>query len=222
MIVILAIINTYYPEYLGYTFIVFIALSFVLTMLRTRTRFIGISSDQLKEIKESRKVYEEKAPEVLSAMSVDKQLAQEMKPLTRLFLINIFIIVFIMAWYYLYFSFTKDLTQSPLLPNIQKFAVFLIGYETPLVLMAVVSFRQNRLLRSLPQIPRYYTLFEKGLVGENMVIKFPLQEHNVRLDAKRGFVELLSKKVETVIRVRLYSSKPKELFESIKNYAFKG
>jgi len=221
MIVILAIINTYYPEYLGYTFIVFIVLSFVLTIVRTRPRFIGISSNQLKEIKESRKVYEEKASEVMSVMSIDKQLTQEMRPLTRLFLINIFIIVFIMAWYYLYFNFTRDLTQSPSLPNIQKFAVFLIGYEAPLVFMAILSFRQNRLLRSFPQIPRYYTLFEKGLVGENVVIRFPLQEQDVKLDSKRGFVELLNKKGETVTRVRLYSSKPKELFESIKNYAFK-
>ncbi|MEM2415152.1 MAG: DUF2208 family protein [Thermoproteota archaeon] len=221
MIIILAVINTYYPEYLSHTFIVFIILFFIWTILRTRPRFAGISSIQLKEIKESKKIYEEEASEVMKVMSLDKQLTQEMKPLTRSFSIIILIIVLIMAWYYLYFNFASGLVQDSSLPKTQKFIIFLVGYEIPLVLMAVVSFNQNRLLRGFPQIPRYYILFEKGLIGQNMFMKFPLQEHDVKLDAKRGFVELIDKGKEGV-RIRLYSSKPKELFELIKNNAFRG
>ncbi|MDW8033533.1 MAG: DUF2208 family protein [Nitrososphaerota archaeon] len=218
-IIILAIINTYYPEYLNYTFIVFIILFFVMTILRTRPRFSGISSSQLKEIRESKKVHEGEVSEVMRVMSLDAQLTHEIKPLTRFFSITLILMVFTMIWYYLYFNFSSSLTQDPSLPGTQKFIIFLIGYEVPIVLMAVVSLNQNKLLRGFPQIPRYYTLFEKGLVGQNTFMKFPLEEHDIRLDAKRGFVELIDKG-KGGIRIRLYSSKPKELFELIKNYAF--
>ncbi|MEM1558000.1 MAG: DUF2208 family protein [Thermoproteota archaeon] len=221
MIIILATINTYYPEYLSHTFIVFIVLFFILTILRTRPRFSGISSIQLKEIKESRKIHEEEVSEVMRVMSLDTQLTQEIKPLTRFFSITLFMIVFTMAWYYLYFNFVSSLAQDSSLPGTQKFMIFLSGYEVPLVLMAAVSFNQNRLLRSFPQIPRYYTLFEKGLIGQNIFMKFPLREHDIRLDSKRGFVELIDN-AKGGLRIRLYSSKPKDLFELIKNHAFKG
>lgn len=220
VIIILSVINTYYPEYLSYTFIVFIVLFFVWTILRTRPRFSGIPPSQLKEIKESGKIHGEEASEVMRVMSLDTQLIQEIKPLTKFSFLIILITVFMMAWYYIYFNFANDLTQNPSLTETQKFIIFLTGYEVPIVIMAVILFNQNRFLREFPQIPRYYTLFEKGLIGQNVFMKFPLQDHDIRLDSKRGFVEIIDN-AKGGMRIRLYSSKPKELFELIKNHAFK-
>ncbi|MEM3470547.1 MAG: DUF2208 family protein, partial [Thermoproteota archaeon] len=59
MILTLAVLNTYYPEYLTYTFIVFVVISIIPTYLRMRTQMKGSHSGQLKEIKESKKIYEE-------------------------------------------------------------------------------------------------------------------------------------------------------------------
>lgn len=220
MVIMLAAINTYYPEYLNYTFIVFIILFYIIMLLRTRPRFYGISSTQLKEIRESKKVHEGEASEVMKVISLDAQLIQEMKKTLSRSSIIIPIIIFTMVWYYLYSNFANSLTQDPSFTGIQKFVIFLVGYEVPIVLMAVVNLKQNKLLGIFPQIPKYYTLFEKGLIGQNVFMKFPLREYDIRLDSKRGFVELVDN-AKGGMRIRLYSSKPKELFELIKNYAFK-
>jgi len=221
MVIILAAINTYYPEYLNYTFIIFIVPFFILMILRTRPSFSGIPPHQLKEIKESKKIHEEGASEVMRLMSLDTQLIEEMKPLTKTFFITILTMIFMIGWYYFYFNSVRTLVQDPLLTGTQKFLIFLAGYEVPIILMVAIVLKQNRLLRGFPQIPRYYTLFEKGLIGQNLFMKFPLQEHDIRLDSKRGFVELIDN-AKGGMRIRLYSSKPRELFELIKNHAFKG
>ncbi|MEM3712930.1 MAG: DUF2208 family protein [Thermoproteota archaeon] len=220
MVIILAAINTYYPEYLNYTFIVFIVLFYIIILLRTRPRFSGIPPSQLKEIRESKKIYEEEASEVMRVMSLDTQLIQEMKRTLSKSSIILVIMVLTMVWYYLYSNFASGLTQGPSFSGTRKFLIFLAGYEVPIVLTTVISFKQNKLLGGFPQIPRYYTLFEKGLIGQNVFMKFPLQKHDIRLDAKRGFVELINKS-KGELRIRLYSSNPKELFELIKNHAFK-
>jgi uncharacterized membrane protein len=216
-IIILAIINTYYPEYLSYTFIAFIAFFFVITTLRARPKLMGVSLEQLKEIRESEKIHEEDSSGVARTMSQDPQLAQELAPLTRMMFISIFAIVLSLIWYYLYFNSVRGLTQETAPSETQRFMLFLVGYEVPFALVAIMNFNQNKLLRNTPQIPGRYTLFEKGLVGQGIVMKFPLQGHEARLDAKRGFVELVNGKGR---RIRLYSSKPKDLFELIKKHGF--
>lgn len=217
MIIILAVLNTYYPQYLSITFIIFIAISFAISFLRLRAQSRGPSIEQLKEIKESKKLYEEESAEVLRLMALDMQLTQEMKPLAVSSFLSLFAIFITLAWYYLYFSFARSLTYNSFLTDSFGFLIFLIGYEVPYAIMAGISFYQNKASKSFAQIPRKYALFESGLVGQGMAIKFPIDNYETTLDSERKFVELASKDEKKPVRIRLYSSKPDELFELIKD-----
>lgn len=220
MVLTLAALNTYYPQYLSYTFLAFIAISFLISFPKLKSQLKGPALEQLKEIKGSRKIYEEEDSKVLRLISSDAQLAQEMKPLTRSLILSFLAIFFSLAWYYLYFNFAGSLTSDVSIAGPSKFIVFLIGYETPYALMVVVSISQTRAAKSFMQIPRSYILFESGLVGQGTFIKFPADNYEVELDLRRKFVELISKDEKKPMRVRLYSSKPDELFNLIKKYGF--
>lgn len=220
MILILAVLNTYYPQYLTYTFIAFLVISMILTFSRMRSQLKGSSSEQLKEIRESKKIYEEESTEVSRLIALDAQLPQEMKPLAVSSLLSIFAIVIILIWYQVYFSFASSLTNNPSLTNPSRFLIFLAGYELPYIIMAVISFRQNKASKSFVQIPRNYALFERGLVGQGVVIRSPMDNYEIRLDSKRRFVEIVSKDEKKPARIRLYSSKPDELFSLIKKRGF--
>lgn len=217
MILILAVLNTYYPEYLGFTFIVFIIISSAMSFLRLRSQLRGPSLEQLKEVRGSKKIYEEESAGVLRLMASDTQLTQEMKPLAISSFLSIFAIFITLAWYYLYFNFARSLTNDPSLADSFRFLVFLIAYEVPYAIMAVISLSQNKASKSFAQIPRNYALFELGLAGQGIVIKFPMDNYEIKLDSKRKFVELVGKDEKKPVRIRLYSSKPDELFEMIKN-----
>lgn len=217
MIIILAVLNTYYPQYLSFTFIVFIAISFAMSFLRLRSQTRGPSLEQLKEIRGSKKLYEEESAEVLRLMALDTQLTQEMKPLVISSFLSLFAIFITLAWYYLYFNFAGSLVHDPSLTDSFRFLIFLIGYEVPYAIMFVISFRQNKTSKSFAQIPRSYALFESGLVGQGIVIKSPMNSYDIKLDSKRRFVELVGKDEKKPVRIRLYSSKPDELFELITN-----
>jgi len=217
MILTLAALNTYYPEYLTYTFVAFVAISLILTFSRMRTQLKGLSSEQFKEIRESKKIYEEGSTEVSRLMASDAQLTQEMKPLAVSSLLSIFSILIILVWYQMYFSFASSLTSDS---NLSRFLIFLIGYEVPYAIMAVISFRQNKVSKSLAQIPRSYALFERGLVGQGVIIKSPMDNYDIRLDSKRKFVEIISKDENKPQRIRLYSSNPDELLRLIKKHGF--
>jgi uncharacterized membrane protein len=217
MILILAALNTYYPQYLTYTFVAFIVISLILTFSKMRTQLKGPSFEQLKEIRGSKKVYEEGNAEVSRLMASDVQLTQEMKPLAVSSLLSIFSIIIILVWYQMYFSFASSLASGS---NPSRFLIFLIGYEVPYAIMAVISFRQNKASKSFVQIPRGYALFERGLVGQGVIIKSPMDNYDVRLDSKRKFVEIISRDENRPQRIRLYSSNPDELFRLIKKHGF--
>jgi uncharacterized membrane protein len=140
-----------------------------------------------------------------------------MKPLAVSSLLSIFSILIILVWYQMYFSFASSLTSDS---NLSRFLIFLIGYEVPYAIMAVISFRQNKVSKSLAQIPRSYALFERGLVGQGVIIKSPMDNYDIRLDSKRKFVEIISKDENKPQRIRLYSSNPDELFRLIKKHGF--
>lgn len=220
MILTLAVLNTYYPEYLTYTFIAFVAISIVPTYLRMRTQMKGSYSRQLKEIRESKKIYEEGSAEVSRLMALDAQLTQEMKPLAIFSILSIFVFIFILLiWYPMYFNFASSLTSDSSL-NSSKFLIFLIGYEVPYAIMTVMSVRQNKVSKKFAQIPRSYAIFEKGLAAQGVVIGFPTDDYEVKLDSKRKFVEIVSKDEKKPQRIRLYSSQPGELFRLIKTHCF--
>lgn len=218
MILVLAVLNTYYPQYLSYTFLVFIAISFVISFFMLRSQFRGPSPEQLKEIKGSKKLYEEDSSEVLRLMASDAQLSQEMRPLTRASLLSLFAILITLVWYYLYFGYASNLTHDASVAEPFKFLAFLIGYEVPYALMAVVSISQRRASKTFAQIPRNYALFESGLVGQGLVIRFPTDEYELKLESKRKFIELINRDEKRSMRIRLYSSKPDDLIELIRKH----
>ncbi|MEM2981151.1 MAG: DUF2208 family protein [Thermoproteota archaeon] len=217
MIIILAVLNTYYPQYLSVTFIVFILISFAMSFLRLRSQIRGSSIEQIKEIRRSKKLYEEESTEILRLMALDTQLTQEMKPLAISSFLSLFAIFITLAWYYLYFNFAGNLAHDPSLTGPLRFLIFLIGYEVPYFIMFAISVRQNKAAKSFAQILRSYAIFESGLVGQGIVIKPPMDNYEIKLDSERKFVELVSKDENKPVRIRLYSSKPDELFELIRN-----
>jgi uncharacterized membrane protein len=193
-----------------------------MSFLRLRSQIRGPSLEQLKEIRGSKKLYEEESAEVLRLMALDTQLTQEMKPLAVSSFLSLFAIFITLVWYYLYFNFAGSLAHDPSLTDFSRFLNFLIGYEVPYVIMLAISFRQNKASKSFAQIPRNYALFEQGLVGQGIVVKSPMDNYEIKLDSKRKFVEIVGKDEKKPIRIRLYSSKPDELFELIRNTGSQG
>lgn len=219
MILSLAVLNTYFPQYLIYTFIVFIAISLFITFSRMKTQFKKASPEQLREVKESRKVYEEESIEVSRLMALDTELTREIRPLAVSSFLSMFVLIIILVWYQAYFNYASSLTSNSS-SNSFRFLIFLIGYEVPYAIMAVVNLRQNKALKNFVQIPRSYTLFEQGLVGQGVFIKHPMDNYDIKLDLERKFVEIVSRDEKNPQRIRLYSSKPDELFRLIKKYGF--
>ncbi len=204
VILLLSTVNTYYPQYLTYTFIVFI-IAMIITMIYTmRTSFKHIMGGDAKEVRSGRKLVEVKADEVMNIAKYDSKLNEELRPMMKTSLLSLVNMVIMIAWYYIYFNTVIHYFEEGDLTY--KFIGFLIGYEVPFVGLTLINLITRRSQKVMIQVINNYAVYDKGIVGSGVVVKFPLsKEYSVSVDPVRKFVEISRRDKNITIRYRFYS-----------------
>ncbi len=105
------------------------------------------------------------------------------------------------------------------------FIAFLIFFEGLFIVNQVALFYAMKKAGRMPvvNIPQSYTVTDKGIVLKGIVnrtgIRFPLPEDvEVKVNTKRGFVDIVKEGKRTITRIRLYSRNPKRLYDIIRRY----
>lgn len=217
IIFILAITNTYYPQYLNYTFLIFIISMFIMMYVTFRTSLKHVVGSESREIRGGRKLLEVKYDDVMSVVKYDAKLNEELKPMmktTLLSLVNTFIIL---VWYYIYFNVVIHSFEGADLTI--KFFGFLLGYEIPYVAVTVVNLFTRKSVRNMIQVIRDFTIYDRGIVGSGVSIKFPLaSNYEVKVEAGRKFVEIAKIDKNSIIRYRFYSKSYDRIADIVNKY----
>lgn len=217
IIFILAITNTYYPEYLNYTFLIFILSMFIVMYITFRTSLKHIVGSEAKEIREGRKLLEIKSEDVMNIVRYDTKLNEELKPMMKTSILSFANMFIILAWYYIYFNVVirafegADLTM--------KFVGFLLGYEIPYVAVTIVNLLTRKSVRTMIQVIRNFTIYDRGILGSGVSIKFPLSsDYVVRVEPSRKFVEVAKVDKNSVIKYRFYSKNFDRIADIVNRY----
>jgi uncharacterized membrane protein len=219
IIAILTIVNTFYPQYLGYTFIIFIFGMIIFTFFIFRTQFKHITSKEAKEIKKGRRLYEGRPEEVMPLQKADAQLIHEMKPMMKAAGISFLNLIIIMIWYPLYFSNIGAIARDPATDQWVRIILFLAGYEVPYGILTLINFYSRRMVRNVIQVVQKYEVYDRGIVGYGgLTVKFPITDYEVRVDPSRKFVELIKTTGKNRVRYRLYSKSYDRIMDIINRY----
>ncbi len=217
IILILAVVNTYYPQYLSYTFLIFIGSMFVMMFTTFRTSLKHVIGSEAKEVREGRKLLEVKYDDVMSVARHDAKLNDELKPMMKTTLLSLANMFIIFAWYYIYFNILihsfegADLTM--------KFVGFLLGYEIPYIAVTVVSLFTRKSFKTMVQVVRDFIIYDRGVVGSGICIKFPLSSNYVvKVEPSRKFVEIAKVDKNSVIKYRFYSKNYDKIANIVDRY----
>lgn len=215
----LAIINVFYPQYYQYTFIAFFIVAILFTSWSVRKSRIG-SGISPSEIKVGRLLFKTPRNDVLELQSKDTELVSELKPMLKVSLLNLVIFPVFLVWYWWYFDFIRTLTIEV---AEYKFLAYLIGYEIPYGLVQIINLFGRRAVKSFVQVIAEYEVYDKGIVGTGITLKFPLRadQYRVEYNTKRMYVDLIqtSSSGRTLIKLRFYAKNPERLHEILRRYA---
>ena len=223
MIALLTILNVFYPQYLGYTFIIFIIGMVAFTAVMMKSQLKHITSKEAKEIKEGRRLYKSDPSEIRELQARDAKLVAELKPMMKSAGLSFLSMIVVFAWYPLYFRYARDIASSTT-DLLVRLGVFLAGYEIPYLLITLINLWSRRVVKDVVQIVNNYEVYNKGVLGMGLTIKFPLEEnkggntYKVVYNPSRRFVEFVIQRGKTTIRYRLYSRSCDRLADIIKRY----
>jgi len=165
-------------------------------------------------------LYEEK--NIREIIMKDEKLIEEMRVQSKILTLTFatLIIAIIIFWVAGYFhtSFIEIIRTT--ISNNLYFAEFLY-WVAILEVIGVINLILRRILmpkQQLPIMPNRYIVTDKGIVVPGIMglaLKFPLKNYSVKLDEKRGFVEIEGKG----LRLRLYTSRPRRLYDIITRFS---
>ncbi|MEM4556472.1 MAG: DUF2208 family protein [Sulfolobales archaeon] len=217
IILILAVTNTYYPQYLSYTFLIFVVSMFVMMFTAFRTSLKHVVGSEAREIREGRKLLEVKYDEVMNVVKYDSKLNDELKPMMKTTLLSLANMFIIFAWYYIYFNIVIHSFEGADLTV--KFVGFLLGYEIPYIAVTVVNLLTRKSVKTMIQVVRDFTIYDKGIVGSGISVKFPLSDNYVvRVEPARRFVEIAKVDKNSVIKYRFYSKNCDRIADLVNRY----
>ena len=223
MIALLTILNVFYPQYLGYTFIIFIIGMVAFTAVMMKSQLKHITSREAKEIKEGRRLYKSDPSEIRELQARDTKLVAELKPMMKSAGLSFLSMIVVFAWYPLYFRYARGIASSTT-DLLVRLGVFLAGYEIPYIVITLINLWSRRVVKDVVQIVNNYEVYNKGVLGMGLTIKFPLEEnkggdmYKVVYNPSRRFVEFVIQRGKTTIRYRLYSRSCDRLADIIKRY----
>jgi len=228
LMLVFAYINTYYVQYSG-----LLMIAYFIVMGAIMFIFTGKSaSKMLKDIEEVRKgkVLLEVGRDEVEKMKIKDMhiLTDELKEQGKMTLITM--IPFIFMFIILIFnprSFLMPLAE--LLTN-DKNLINFISYIFFYMLIYVISISSSLFTRFYSKkqkgflmIPSKYIITDRGIIiDDKSSIKFPIMSNNVSYDNKRKYIEILTSTTQggaTIkSRVRLYYSRPREIYDILMNY----
>lgn len=215
----LAMINVFYPQYYQYTFIAFFIAAILFTSWSVRKSRIG-SGTPPSEIKTGRLLFKTSRNDVLELQGKDTELVSELKPILKVSLLNLAVFPVFMIWYWWYFDFIRTLAIEV---TEYRFLAYLIGYEVPYGLVQAINIAGRRAVKSFVQVISEYEVYDKGIIGTGITLKFPLkiEQYKVEYNAKRMYVDLVRTNDggRTFIKLRLYTKNPERLHEILRRYA---
>jgi len=219
LILSLAIINVFYPQYYQYTFIVFFIVAILFTGWSVRKSRIG-GNVSPSEIRTGRLLFKASRNDVLELQSKDTELVSELKPILKISLLNLVIFPVFLIWYWWYFDFIRALAIEV---AEHRFLAYLIGYEVPYGLVQVINLTGRRAVKSFVQVVAEYEVYDKGIVGTGITLRFPLKvdQYRVEQNTKRMYVDLIQAPSggRASIKLRFYTKNPERLNEILKKYA---
>jgi len=220
IIAILTIVNVFYPQYLNYTFIVFIIGMVVFTALMMKTQLKHITGKEAKEIKSGRRLFKSKSDEIKDLQLKDPKLVQELKPMLKTTMLSFLSLIVLLAWYPMYFGWARGFVSTAENADVAtKIAVFLAGYEIPYAIMMTINTFTRRRMKETVQVIMNYEVYDKGIIGTGLVINFPLDEnYSIRISSARKFVEVIKSERGSAVRYRLYTRSYERLWDIIKRY----
>ena len=219
IIAILTIINVFYPQYLNYTFIIFIVGMVLFTVITMKTQLKHITGKEAKEIKEGKRLFKSKPDEVKELQMKDPKLVQELKPMLKTTMLSFLSLIVLLVWYPMYFGWARGFSAEPGVGDMTKVAVFLAGYEIPYAIMMAINTLSRRRMRETVQVVMNYEVYDKGVIGTGVVIKFPLDtNYVVRISPVRKFIEFVKTEKGVTTRYRLYTKSYERLWGIIKKY----
>ncbi len=220
MITLLTVLNVFYPQYLGYTFIIFIIGMVVFMAFMMKSQLKHITSKEAKEIKSGRRLYKSDPREVKELQASDHKLVQELKPMMKSAGISFLGMIVILIWYPMYFGYARGVAESTT-DVLTRVIIFLAGYEIPYVLITTMNVLTRRSVKEVVQVVNSYEIYDKGVLGMGLTIKFPMDEntnYKVIVNPSRKFVEFVTKRGKTLIRYRLYTKSVERVADLIKRY----
>ncbi|MCD6324500.1 MAG: DUF2208 family protein [Desulfurococcales archaeon] len=219
MIAVLTILNVFYPEYLSYWFVIFIGAMFVYMYFMMRTQLKHITSKEAKEIKTGRLLYKGKAEDIRELQVKDHLLVQELKPMMKYTFLSFLILIATFAWYPMYFNYAKTISESTV-DLTTKIAVYLIGYEFPYALVMSTNLLSRKGMKEVVQVLNGYEIYDKGLLGMGLTIKFPVENmpYKVVADRSRKFVQFEQRRGKSVVKYRLYTKSVDRVGDILKRY----
>ncbi len=220
IIIVLTVLNAFFPQYLSYWFIIFIVVMVVYMYFMMRSQLKHITSKEAKEIKGGRLLYKPKPDEIRELQVRDKLLVQELKPMMKFTFLSFIILIATFIWYPIYFGYANNIAHSGNVDMATKIALYLIGYETPYAVVMGTNLLSRKGMREMVQVLNNYEIYDKGLLGMGLTIKFPASDlpYEVTVSKSRKFVQFEQKKGNAVVKYRLYTKSPERVVEILKRY----
>ncbi len=212
------------------TFIIIFILFIVAAIIQSRRGKgpLGISKAKPEEILEGKKLYSEE--KIRDIQLKDEKLMEDLQEQSRFSMYTsasmfVGIAYFFLLWPQIDSLYEFFLTYTGNSEVMAHFLAFLVFFEGLFVINQAAMIVAMKKAGKMPviNIPQSYTVTDKGIVIGGLIgksgIKFPLpSDVQVRVNTKRGFVELVREGKRSIMKVRLYSRNPKRLYELVKKY----
>lgn len=218
LIFMLATVNVFYPQYYQYTFILFFIIAMVFTTWSVRKSRVG-GKVSPEEVRSGRLLLKASRADIMELQSKDNELIAELKPMLKLSMLNLAILPIFFIWYWAYFQFINTLTIVEV--SEYRFLAYLIGYEVPFALVQILNLLSRRSVRVMVQVVSEYEIYDKGVLGTGITIKFPFSntQYRVEVNNKRMFVDLTQVSgSKSTLKLRFYSKNPERVYEIFRRY----
>lgn len=219
LLISLAVVSTYYPQYLLLTFFTFlgfitIAMYSSYRASRKPPKLFEVVAD---DIYSGTKLYEVDADEVSRLVEKDLVLYDEIRRYSYKSLIDALGVSVVFGWYFLYFYIILPrLTVTDLTI---KFIVYLIGYGVPYIAYLGFDIMSKR-SSTLTYVLRGYEVYDRGIISRSqyIAIKFPLKDYTVKEFPTRKCIQLSKKHEGYIIRFMLYAKNMPKIMEILREY----
>ena len=218
IIIVLTVLNVFYPQYLSYWFMIFIAVMFVYMYFMMKSQLKHITSKEAKEIKTGRLLYKSKSDEIRRLQVRDKELVKELKPMMKYTFLSFIILIATFAWYPIYFGYAGKISAGADIGT--KIIVYLIGYELPYAFVMGTNLISRKGMQEVVQVLNSYEIYDKGLLGMGLTLKFPANDapYKVTADRSRKYVQFEERKGKVTVKYRLYTKSIDRVIDVLKRY----